>query len=82
MSNSGPRSQRGGQQRRFRDLFASGARTPCCASVYIKAIRALSCACQRNRDQFAVLSGNSAAVPPNGLVELYKGGEIPLARTA
>jgi hypothetical protein len=76
MSNSGPRSQRGGQQRRFRDLFASGVRTPSCASVHIEALRALSCACHRNRDQFAVPSGDSATVPPNGLIELYERGEF------
>src|SRR5262249_17784087 len=76
MSNGGPRSQRGGQQCRFRNLFASGARTPSCASVHIKAIRALSCACHGNRDQFAALSRDSAIVPADGLIEVYEGGEF------
>jgi hypothetical protein len=76
MRNSGPGSQRSGEQGRFRDLFATGARALGCASVHIQAIGALGCACHRNRDQFAELSWDGAIVPPNCLIELYEGGKL------
>jgi hypothetical protein len=38
--------------------------------MQITARRTLSCAGHRNRNQFAVPSGNSAAAPAHGLVEL------------
>jgi hypothetical protein len=46
------------------------------APVYIKAVRALSCASHCNRDQFAVFAGDSATVPSNALIELYERGEF------
>src|SRR5438874_5873322 len=76
MRDRGSGPQRGCQHGSFGDFLASGAGAFGGASVHIEAVRALRRAGDGYGDKFAILSGDSAVVAADGLVELHEGREL------